>query len=1147
MSEKFIHLNVHSEYSVTEGIVRIDELLNHAVENEVPAVAITDTNNLFSAIKLYCGATARGIKPIIGCELAIGNKRHAHPAVFLCRDNTGYANLINLVSKAYTREADPGFAKPIISAEYDWVAEHNEGLIVLSGGAQGDIGTALLEGNEEEAVRRMNFWTKTFGDRFYIELRNLGRDSDTVYLSRVLGLASREGIPAAASNRVCFLEKKHFRAHVVRTCIANSEQLNDVMQTHSYTEEQYFKDDTEMRSLFKACPEAIDNAIEIAKRCTVSMDLEQVRLPTFPVEGAISEDDYLRKQAEDKLAAYFESKKFDADGAQVYTDRLNHELAVITRMGYAGYFLIVADFIRWAREHGIPVGPGRGSGAGSLVAYLIGITEINPIPYGLLFERFLNPERVSMPDFDIDFCAERRDEVIQYVFDFYGKDKSSQIITFGTMAARAVVRDVARVMGWPYVRQDQLAKLIPDRLEIKLSEALQESEELKTSYKQDDKVKEVIDLALELEGIVRNVGCHAGGVVISPKLLTHFSAIYRDTNLKSLNVMTQLDMKDLEKIGLVKFDFLGLKTLTVLDKAVKAIRATDPDFADLKELALDDHETYHMVQQGRTVGVFQLESEGMRRLLCEFKPNSFNDIVALLALFRPGPLQSGMVKDFVQRKHGADIVYPHPKLKPVLESTYGVILYQEQVMEIAQILAGYTMGGADILRRAMGKKNPEEMAQQRKVFVGNAVEKGLRETQASSIFSLMENFAGYGFNKSHSVAYAMIAYQTAWLKTHYSVSFMAALMSTEMANTTKMITLLHECRSLGVEVKRPDINHSEWDCVAEGDKAIRYGLGAIPNLGSKLAQKIVDDRINNGEYKSLEDFCARAVANEVRSGVAETLVRAGTLDALIERAAAIKQLPAVYAMAERSWKDANLGQDALFSGEPQMEAVHIEMQEVEPMAADKIFEMERATLGLYIGHHPLDAWRQDLGHLGLKSLHAFKQNMGSESSVCSVVGVITNVSRKRSKNRPLAVFAIDDGTGRLDFVLGGSAYEEYEALLVSNSIVVVEVGVHRDKGSGWVSRRARKIQRIDDVRKKRGRGLTIQVDADAASEDFCATLYRELECFTEEGQCPVNIDFHRARSRAKLELGEQWKIAVSNDLLERLRRIEGVREVRVQY
>ena len=777
MSTPFVHLRLHSEFSLLDSVVRIKPLLAAVAAGDMPAVALTDQSNLFGLIRFYRAAVAAGVKPIAGADLLVEEEGEAPTRItFLCQNNVGYRNLCGLVSQAYRTDRYHG--RPMLRRE--WLPRHAEGLIALSGGRDGDVGRALLSGREADADAALAFWRGLFPDRFYIELQRTGREREDAYNQLGVRLAAKAGVPVVATNDVRFIDDDDFGAHEARVCIHEGHTLTDPGRPREYSRDQYLKSGEEMAELFADVPEAIENTVEIARRCNLDLVLGESVLPDFPVPDGMTADSYLAELADsslkERLPQLLPAGAADAEG---YADRLRTELEVICGMGFAGYFLIVADFIQWAKDNGVPVGPGRGSGAGSLVAFVLGITDLDPLRYELLFERFLNPERVSMPDFDVDFCMDGRDRVIDYVAQRYGRDSVSQIITFGTMAARAVVRDVGRVLGHPYGFVDRIAKLIPFEIGMTLDKALAEDEELARVYKEEDEVRGVIDLARRLEGLARNAGKHAGGVVIAPGPLTDFTPLYCEEGGGGL--VSQFDKDDVEAAGLVKFDFLGLRTLTIIDRAVQTIndRAADgEETLDIRGIPLDDAATFSLLKAQDTTAVFQLESRGMKDLIKRLQPDSFDDIIALVALFRPGPLQSGMVDDFINRKHGKNqepIDYFHPSLEAILKPTYGVILYQEQVMQIAQVLAGYSLGAADLLRRAMGKKKPEEMAKQRSIFTEGAVSRGVAEGTATYIFDLMEKFAGYGFNKSHSAAYALVSYHTMWLKAHYPAAFMAAI------------------------------------------------------------------------------------------------------------------------------------------------------------------------------------------------------------------------------------------------------------------------------------------------------------------------------------------------------------------------------------
>ncbi len=837
MTTPFVHLHLHTEYSIVDSTVRIPALMQQCAEFEMPAVALTDQSNLFGLIKFYRKASAFGIKPLIGVDLRIRNaeedERPFH-LVVLCQNLHGYRNLNQLVSRSYLE----GQHRGVPMVEPDWLDnDSTAGLIALSAGIHGDIGRALTAGQADLAEERLLHWQSIFGDRFYVEVTRMGRPGEEAVLQGAIKLAARLSVPVVASNDVRFIAADDYPVHEARVCIQQGRTLADPGRPKIYSEQQYLKSSDEMVALFEDIPEALENTLEIARRCSLDLRLGETFLPEFPVPEGQSTDEFLASESQQGLEAFLRRKMLQdgvpADGfnamAAPYRSRLETELSVICGMGFPGYFLIVADFIRWAKDQQIPVGPGRGSGAGSLVAYVLGITDLDPLEYDLLFERFLNSERVSMPDFDIDFCMEGRDRVIEYVADRYGREQVSQIITYGTMAAKAVIRDVGRVLGHPYGLVDRIAKLVPFEVGITLDKALEDEEELASLVRDDEEVAGIMDLAQALEGLVRNAGKHAGGVVIAPTKLTDFTSLYCEDG--GVNSVTQLDKDDVEAAGLVKFDFLGLKTLTIIDWAVRTIHADNPESKlDIATIPLDDGKTFALLQAWQTRAVFQLESPGMRDLVKRLQPDQFDDLVALVALFRPGPLQSGMVDDFVARKHDvnkADIDYLHPDLKHVLEPTYGVILYQEQVMQIAQVLAGYTLGGADLLRRAMGKKNAEEMAKQREIFLEGSISRGVAERTATRIFDLMEKFAGYGFNKSHSAAYALISYQTAYLKAHYPAAYMAAAMSADLDHTDRLVMVKDDCRKIGLNMLSPDVNQSGYHFTTADDKTILYGLGAI--------------------------------------------------------------------------------------------------------------------------------------------------------------------------------------------------------------------------------------------------------------------------------------------------------------------------------
>ncbi|MDP3815184.1 DNA polymerase III subunit alpha, partial [Pseudomonas sp.] len=869
MTASFVHLRLHTEFSLVDGLVRVKPLIKSVAAAGMPAVAVTDMSNMCSLVKFYKAAMGGGIKPICGADIWLASAEEDGPLsrlTLLAMNAKGYRNLTELVSRGWSE----GQSNDLVIIQRDWVKAAAEGLIALSGSKEGEVGHALLDGEQAAAEALLREWMEVFPERFYLEVQRTNRVNDEEHLHAAVALADRVGAPLVATNDVRFIKQDDFAAHETRVCIGEGRSLDDPRRPRTYSDQQYLKTPQEMAELFSDLPEALENTLEIAKRCNIEVQLGKYFLPDFPVPAGMTMDEYFRKVSfdglEERLAVLWpkETTPNYAEKRQIYIDRLNFELDIIIQMGFPGYFLIVMDFIKWAKNNGVPVGPGRGSGAGSLVAYVQKITDLDPLAYDLLFERFLNPERVSMPDFDVDFCMDGRDRVIDYVAEKYGRNAVSQIITFGTMAAKAVVRDVARAQGKSYGLADRLSKMIPFEVGMTLEKAQEMEEPLRDFLKVDEDAREIWDMSLKLEGITRGTGKHAGGVVIAPTKLTDFSPIACDDEGGGL--VTQFDKDDVEQAGLVKFDVLGLRTLTIIKWAMETINREQakqglPDL-NIDFIPLDDKPTFVMLQKAETTAVFQLESRGMKELIKKLKPDCLEDLIALVALFRPGPLQSGMVDDFINRKHGrAELSYPHPDyqyagLEPVLKPTYGIILYQEQVMQIAQVMAGYTLGGADMLRRAMGKKKPEEMAKQRGGFIEGCANNNIDGNLAGNIFDLVEKFAGYGFNKSHSAAYGLVSYQTAWLKAHHPAAFMAAVLSADMHNTDKVVTLIEECRSMKLRLDAPDVNISEFKFTVNNEGWIVYGLGAIKGVGEGPVEAIVESR-QDGPFKDLFDFCSR--------------------------------------------------------------------------------------------------------------------------------------------------------------------------------------------------------------------------------------------------------------------------------------------------
>jgi DNA polymerase-3 subunit alpha len=1152
----FVHLHLHTEFSLVDGIVRISDLIAKAVEIGMPAIAVTDHMNLFSMVKFYGAAERAGIKPIVGADLVVIDPQSQKSRLtVLCQDRVGYQSLCRLLSRAYLEGQLNG--RPHVHRE--WLDTCADGLIALSG-PQGDIGQALYNNHPNRAQSLLETWSSLFPERFYLELQRTGRERESRIEGEVLVLAAQQGCPLVASNDVRFLHQVDHYAHEARVCIHDGRLLSDKRRVQRYSEEQYLKTPQQMEELFSDVPEALANSVEIAKRCNLQLEFGQYFLPDFPTPRGEDIESFLALKAEEGLRARLKRHRDSEHAGSDYKERLRQELEVINSMGFAGYFLIVADFIRWAKKNQIPVGPGRGSGAGSLVAYSLGITDLDPLKYELLFERFLNPERVSMPDFDIDFCMESRDRVIEYVAERYGQNQVSQIITFGTMAARAVVRDCGRVLGHGYGHVDGIAKLIPFTLGITLKEALAQEPVLQRRYQEEEDTRAIIDLAMSLEGITRNAGKHAGGLVIAPSPLIDFMPLFCESGGGSS--VTQFDKDDVEAIGLVKFDFLGLRTLTIIDRALQAINAQrkieGEDVIELDELPMEDVKTFKLLQSTQTTAVFQLESRGMKDLMRRLVPDNFDEIVALVALFRPGPLESGMVGDYIDRKHGRALVrYPHPDLEPILKPTYGVILYQEQVMQIAQVLAGYSLGAADILRRAMGKKKPAEMAKQRLVFVEGAVERGVEEAQANMIFDQMETFAGYGFNKSHSAAYALIAYQTAWLKAHFPAAFMAAVMSSDMDNTDKLDELVHECRELGIQVQPPGINLSDYAFVADEEQAtILYGLGAIKGVGRNAIDIITSTRKSGGVFESLADFCNRIDLRKVNRRSLEVLIRCGALDELDEqgnRARLMAQLPSSLQAAEQAQRDRETGQSDMFGSpvdDPVAPNFAAQAPAARPWSELQCLQGERESLGLYLTGHPVRLQSQDLSRFTTCSIKRIPKLLAAETGetrrrrMGTPMVLAGMVQAVRRRNNGGGYVTVEDGTGRIDVSLFDESWTLYAELLVRDEIVVIEGEVSHDDFSGGFRMKAQKIMTLTEAKDRFASGISIALRGPDPS--LCEALIDTFAPY-RGGNHRVFVDYSNGRARARLELGEEYRIRACDELVAALSELEQVQGARLLY
>lgn len=1144
---QFVHLHLHSEYSVVDSTLHLKPLLNLVKQAKQPAMALTDHSNMFALVKFYSGAMAAGIKPILGADLQIeSDTGEVFSITALCQTTQGYLNLSHLISMAYLQNQKLVENNTLALVKQAWLAEFNDGLIVLSGGRKGDVGQAILAQKPNLVARRAQWWQTHFPERYYLELIRTDRPDEESALQGALEVAVRFNLPVVATNDVRFEKATDFEAHEVRSCIHSGYVLDDDNRPKLYSEAQYFRSTEEMVALFSDVPEAIENTVEIARRCNVDLTLGTYFLPDFPVPEGLTMDAYFRQEAkkglEQRLAFLYGhlSPEAFAQKRIAYDERLEFELDIILQMGFPGYFFIVADFIQWGKDHGVPVGPGRGSGAGSLVAYVLKITDLDPLEYDLLFERFLNPERVSMPDFDVDFCMDRRDEVIDYVSQHYGRDHVSQIVTFGTMAAKAVVRDVGRVLGLGYGKVDSVAKLIPNELGIKLKDALEQEEALQARYDEEEDIRLLLDLALTLEGTVRNTGKHAGGVVIGPKPLDQFCPILCEPDGSS--VVTQLDKNDVEYAGLVKFDFLGLRTLTIIDWALQSInqgkQKGQEGFLEIERIPLDDVATFDLIKTGHTTGVFQLESSGMQNLIVRLKPDCFEDIIALVALFRPGPLESGMVDNFIKRKHGTerisypDVNYQHETLKPILEPTYGVILYQEQVMQIAQVLAGYTLGGADMLRRAMGKKKPEEMAKQRSVFKAGAESIGVDGDLAMKIFDLVEKFAGYGFNKSHSAAYALVSYQSAWLKTHYPAEFMAAQISSDMDNTDKVVHMLNECQTMGIEVRQPNINEGEIHFKALANiKAISYGLGAVKGVGTAALECVVEERSQKGPFTDLFDFCLR-VGRKVNKRMLEALIHAGALDRLhANRHAMVASIGLALQKAEQSLKNEEAGQTDLFGDVLSFEAENQSCLLDVPEYNEKIrLKLEKEVLGLYLTGHPISIYRAELTKLVECPLAALRPEQWTKKLIAGLV-VALRVKTTKSGSK-MGFLTLDDQSARLEVVMRAKVLEACADIIAMDRVVLVYGKVAEDDFNGGIKMDAEQVVSLTDARIEKARAIKLFA-SDQVQPHAIQALSALLKAYQAvEVGLPLVVEFENELAKAQLITADGQLFRPDDALLE---------------
>ena len=1144
MRNNFIHLHLHSEYSISDSLIRINDLIEKVSETNSPSVSITDHNNIFSLVKFYKLAIKKGVKPIIGIEVDMIDSKESNKSsrvVLLCKNMLGFNNLSNLITDSYVNLNESN--KFLVSKEE--LAKRSEGLIALSGGIYGDLANSLRSGDEVLINSSISYWKKNFPESFYIEITRTGKDFEDEYISHAIEISEKHNIPIVASNDVRFINKKDYQAHEVRVCINDGSYLKDEKRNSEYNENQYLKTSEEMQELFSDIPSAVENSCEIAKRCNVQLTLGEIAMPIFPLDNAQNENEYFESLVKLSLNKKIADK--DIKNKEPYLNRIQTELSVILEMGYSGYFLIVSDFVTWAKKNNIPVGPGRGSGAGSLVAYVLNITDIDPIKYDLLFERFLNPERISLPDFDIDFCMEKRDSVIEYVATKYGRDKVSQIITYGTMAAKAVVRDVGRVLQYPYPFVDQIAKLIPFEIGITLNNAL-EDQELKKLYNSDADVKEIIDMAMILEGLPRSAGTHAGGIVISPKKLINYTPLYRDNHSSSL--LTQLDKDDVEEIGLIKFDFLGLRTLTVIENTLKIInrnKDSEEEFV-LENIPLDDDITFSLLRKQKKNGVFQLESRGLKDIIKRLKPDKFDDLVALVALYRPGPLQSGMVDDFIDRKNGANVEYFHPLIEDVLRPTYGVILYQEQVMKIAQVLAGYSLGAADILRRAMGKKKFDEMKQQREIFVKGAIKNSVEEKKAEYIFDLMEKFAGYGFNKSHSVAYALIAYQTAYLKSHFKEPFIAAVLSSDMDNTEKVVRFVKECGYMSINLIPPNVNLSDYTFSVTKDNHVIYGLGAIKGVGKAIIEVILKERGKNGKFSSMDNLLTRCGTNKINKRVIEALIKSGSFDVFGEtRSSLMSKYPESMKMADQNSKNISQGQIDIFGFSEQISKKN-RLDHLEEWQPIKKLSFERDVLGFYLTGHPITEYENEIKDIVSNSLYSLKKNYNKNFSrgvSYKIAGVVNSIKiRTTSTKDKLAQINLGDNTDNIDVIAN---YNLLNESISRDEIVIIEGTLRLDDYTNRLNFRAKSINSLEDARVILATGVKFKV----TKEEDLSVLVGKLESLfsnkNENGKCAVRIDYMSSGITKSLVLGENYKILPTNDIIMEIEKLDCVEKVEFIY
>ncbi|WP_218208955.1 DNA polymerase III subunit alpha [Acinetobacter sp. F9] len=1143
----FVHLGIHTEFSITESIVRIPDLVKAAEKEQMPALALTDLSNLHAAVKFYGKCLGKGIKPILGSEIRLNDAEHR--MTLLAMTNKGWRNLTELVSEGFIS----GQQLDIPCVQKQWILNQSEDMIALLG-MHSDVGKMLMSSNPQKAEPLLEEWVEKFGNRVYIALTRTNRPDEDDFILEAVKLAKKYNIGVVAHNDVHFMTRNDYEAHEARVCIADGYVLGDNRRPKTYSPEQYFKSAEEMAELFSDIPSAIENTYHIAKRCNVTLRLGQYFLPDYPIPEGHTIDTFFahlsKEGLEERLNFLYPPEQRDEHWPEVrkpYDERIEYEINIINSMGFPGYFLIVMDFIQWSKSNGVPVGPGRGSGAGSLVAYSLKITDLDPLRYELLFERFLNPERVSMPDFDVDFCIAGRDRVIDYVARTYGRDAVSQIATFGTMAAKGAIRDVARVLGKSYGLADRISKMIPTKpLGLSLLESLEAEPQLKDivtnpSNPDNDDAAEIWEMALKLEGITRNTGKHAGGVVISPTKITDFSAVMCEADGTSR--VAQFDKDDVESAGLVKFDFLGLRNLTVIEDAVKNInkRIKSDKPLDIAYIPLEDKDAYLVFANANTTAVFQFESVGMKKMLKEARPSKFEEIIAFVSLYRPGPMD--LIPDFIHRMHGGDFEYLHPLLEGVLEPTYGIMVYQEQVMQAAQYCAGYTLGGADLLRRAMGKKKPEEMVKQRQIFIEGASKKDIDEATANHIFDYMEKFAGYGFNKSHAAAYALVAYQTAWLKAHYPAEFLSAVLTSEMQNTDNVVFLIDDCRKNHLEVLPPSVNMSLYQFHATDEQTIVYGLGAIKGVGEAAMQSVIDARTQEGPFRDLFDFCHRIDLKKINKRTLEALIRSGALDCLgIDRADLMAQLPEAVQAAEQARSNRETGIMDLF-GEVE-EVQRKPSKPVKPWADEVRLKGEKDTLGLYLTGHPIDVYRNELKSFVPSQINELTPTRRGVTTVFA--GLVVDIANFPNR----MMMTLDDGTARIEISANHERFNRFKEIIQLDKVVVIEGEIYEREGFDRPMGRLTKAFSLNEIRQKRANSIKITLTTEHFSKSLSRDLQQILTPYTNidmSAHIPVILYLDYPYATTELHLGLNWKVAPLDELLAKLRDYFGKEALHIEY